>query len=236
MPNSMLFNKEEDIIKMVRMTLGEPTINVELTDQQIYAQLQEQILLLSKKQFFVDYYRTFVSKGDKKIKVIDRDNRRITGIHQLVVQDDRLSIYNMQQFQQLIAGSMQTILEQLTYIDSFKNILLTPKEWKWNETTNELIFLSPIYQDQWAVVTYFYIPNLRDIPENKIMWVYRYTLQKSKEILGRIRAKLEGVQTQVGVIQLAGSELLNEQNTEIQNLLDELDNIKSKHISPFYLI
>jgi len=32
MTNSMLFNKEEDIIKMVRMTLGEPTINVELTD------------------------------------------------------------------------------------------------------------------------------------------------------------------------------------------------------------
>ncbi len=236
MANSMLFNKEEDIIKMVRMTLGEPVVNVELTDQQIYLQLQEQLLILSKKQFFVDYYRVYVHKGDTTIKVIDRYDRRISGIHQVIVQDERLSIYNMQQFQQLIAGSMQTILEQLTYIDSFKQILLTPKEWKWNETTNEIRFQSPLYHDQWAIITYFYIPNLQDIPENRLMWVYRYTLQKSKEILGRIRAKLEGVQTQVGVIQLQGSELVNEQNTEIQNLLDELDATKSKYISPFYLI
>lgn len=76
--------------------------------------------------------------------------------------------------------------------------------------------------ESYQVIDYQVMPNIQELTQYNYRWLVEYSLQISKEILGRIRSKYTGVNTPLGNIQLDGQSLLSEQQTEKDKLLEEL--------------
>ncbi len=237
----MLIPREEEqrtlyIKNNILNKLGFPTINVELTNEQLDVQITKQRLTYSKEnpymsQVVVD---TLVDPhvDEYCVKVEDPLNRNITGIKEIYREDDNFHLFNSMYKPYFLIGNLQSMVETFSYYDLVKKVLRVDPEWTWDERTYTVRFYRKFKRTHKVLVFYFYFPLLEDIQESDIVWLIDYSTAESKEILGRIRSKISSIQTSIGNIQLDGSTLLSESQTEKQRLEEEMRNRHSHFIEP----
>lgn len=216
-------------------SLGFPVINVELTSEQIDMQINKQRLFYSKENPYMGVYisESFDPLLDVySIRVQDSLGRNITGVKEVYREDDNFHLFNSMYKPYFLIGNIQSMVETFSYYDMVKKVLRIDPEWTWDERTYTLKFYKKFDNKSKVLVFYFYFPLLIDIAESDIMWILNYSIQEAKEVLGRIRSKISSLQTTVGQIQLDGSTLLQEQQTQKKELEDEMKNRHSHFIEP----
>lgn len=104
-----------------------------------------------------------------------------------------------------------------------RKFLNTDPNFDFDPNLQILYFYPQITQNEsYQIIDYQVAPYINELTQYNYRWLVEYALQISKEILGRIRSKYTGVNTPLGNIQLDGQQLLQEQQTEKDKLLEEL--------------
>lgn len=238
---SLIPNTETERFQYIRNMIlngfGYPVVNVEMTEDQLNLQITKQIQMYSRENPYMQNTITEQLQGDNvwdqyTIRVKDQFGRNITGIKEIYREDDNFNLFNQMYKPYFLIGNIQSMLETFTYYDMVRKVLRVDPEWTWDERTNNIRFYRKFETITKILIFYFYYPNIVDISEPDIIWIIEYQCQEQKEILGRIRGKVQSITTTVGTLQLDGSTLLQEQISQKKDLLEEMKNRHCHFIEP----
>lgn len=225
----------EYIKKGILNRLGFPTINIELTVDQLETQIILQRTLYQRENPYMSVcIEDFIPGQENKYEVHIQDilNRNITGIKEIYRQDDNFHLFNSMYKPYFLIGNIQSMVETFSYYDIVKKVLRIDPEWTWDERNYTIRFYREFSVPSKILIFYFYFPLLEDISEADLMWILNYSVQEQKEILGRIRSKISSIQSTIGNIQLDGQALLSESQSEKTNLMEEMKSRHSHFIEP----
>lgn len=94
-------------------------------------------------------------------------------------------------------------------------------KFRYHKSTNELILANPPSSDRtWAIEVYL---NSSDEAYERVNWIVDYTLAESKYMLGRAYRKMGTLPSPVGENQLDGDQLIQEAQTDIERLIEEIE-------------
>lgn len=218
--------------------LGYPSINVELTPQQLTFQITKQLMEYSKEILYLDWTIATIDPdnpiGDGySAQLYDQKNRRITQLKEVVVADDEfINFANIYKQYLLQRTGIEEIIKVMSYYDVQRKILRPEIEWTFQQRDSKVVVYRRFESQTRLLIFYFVIPLIEDIYQNDINWIINFATQECKEILGRVRSKIQSINTTVGQIQLDGQQLLSEQQQEKQQLLEEIKQTDSWFIEP----
>lgn len=228
-----MYDSVENIKKSILFELGYPFLRVELNDEMLEYIINKQLLYYTN---YVPYVKTTVMDiGQPKttIELQDDENRKILGIGMIITSvmlNNQLFIPTITVRSGMDLRRMQEDLkirilsQQLTelVIKDFFGVVHTYRY----DPSNQTIYCSPEVSGR---IYISYYTNYKDISEVKLYgqkWIFKYQLQLQKYQLGRLRSKYSGIPTLIGELNTDGETLLNEQKEEIQQLEEELKNMK----------
>ncbi len=240
---SLIPRSEEDRLLYIKRNilnkLGYPVVNVELTDEQIDMQINKSRYTYSRENPYMqqDVLDTLTDPtvDEYSLKLKDPLDRNITGIKEVYREDDNFHLFNSMYKPYFLIGNIQSMVETFSYYDIVKKVLRIDPEWTWDERTYTIRFYRKFDRKHKVLVFYFYFPLLEDIQESDLVWIIDYATAETKEILGRVRSKIQSINSSIGNIQLDGPTLLSEAQTEKQKLEEEMRNRHSHFIEPISL-
>ncbi len=218
--------------------LGYPSINVELTPQQLTFQITKQLMEYSKEILYLDWTVVTIDPNNPtgdgySAQLYDQKNRRITQLKEVVVADDEfINFANIYKQYLLQRTGIEEIIKVMSYYDVQRKILRPEVEWTFQQRDSKVVVYRRFESQTRLLIFYFVIPLIEDIYQNDINWIINFSTQECKEILGRVRSKIQSINTTVGQIQLDGQQLLSEQQQEKQQLLEEIKQTDSWFIEP----
>lgn len=218
--------------------LGYPSINVELTPQQLTFQITKQLMEYSKEILYLDWTVVTIDPNNPtgdgySAQLYDQKNRRITQLKEVVVADDEfINFANIYKQYLLQRTGIEEIIKVMSYYDVQRKILRPEVEWTFQQRDSKVVVYRRFESQTRLLIFYFVIPLIEDIYQNDINWIINFATQECKEILGRVRSKIQSINTTVGQIQLDGQQLLSEQQQEKQQLLEEIKQTDSWFIEP----
>ena len=204
--------------------LGYPAVNVELSSIQLEMAIDRAVMLYGKNIPYFSYTVTKPIVGAYSVKIEDPEGRHILGLKNVIRRSWNMFLFDSI-YGQIIAYSIDVhkLLEVLTYYDIIKKFALVQHEWHWDEGTQSIRFRTKIFQEDDKVLALYYaVPKLTDINISDTDWIINYATAEAKEMLGRIRKKINSVNTTIGTIQLDGDQLLSEAKEEKAKLLEEI--------------
>ncbi len=228
-----MYDSVENIKKSILFELGYPFLRVELNNEMLEYIIDKQLLYYTN---YVPYVKTTVvnvTSPTSTIQLTDDEDRKILGIGMLItsvmlnnqlfiptvnvrtgmdlkrMQEDLKIRILSQQLTELVVRDFFGVIHTFRYNPSTQTITCSPE-------VNGKIYIS-------------YYSTYKDISEVKLYgqkWIFKYQLQLQKYQLGRLRSKYSGIPTLIGELNTDGETLLNEQKEEIQQLEEELKNMK----------
>lgn len=242
MPIDLIPEDNETRIRFIRdqilQKLGYPSINVELTPQQITFQITKQLMEYAKEILFMEWTVVTIDPDDPlgdtySAQLYDHKNRRITQLKEVVVADDEfINFANIYKQYLLQRTGIEEIIKVMSYYDIQRKILRPEVEWSFQQRDSKVVVYRRFESQTRLLIFYFVMPLIEDINQKDINWIINFQTQECKEILGRIRSKISSINTTVGQIQLDGQQLLSEQFQEKQQLLDLIRQTDSWYIEP----
>lgn len=242
MPIDLIPEDNETRIKFIRdqilQKLGYPSINIELTPQQITFQITKQLMEYAKEILFMEWTVVTIDPdnptGDAySAQLYDHKDRRITQLKEVVIADDEfINFANIYKQYLLQRTGIEEIIKVMSYYDIQRKILRPELEWSFQQRDSKVVVYRRFESQTRLLIFYFVMPLIEDINQKDINWIINFQTQECKEILGRIRSKISSINTTVGQIQLDGQQLLSEQFQEKQQLLDLIRQTDSWYIEP----
>lgn len=242
MPIDLIPEENETRIRFIRdqilQKLGYPSINVELTPQQITFQITKQLMEYAKEILFMDWTVITIDPEDPlrdgySAQLYDAKDRRITQLKEVVVADDEfINFANIYKQYLLQRTGIEEIIKVMSYYDAQRKILRPEIEWTFQQRDSKIVVYKRFESQTRLLIFYFVMPLIEDIHQEDINWIINFQTQECKEILGRIRSKIQSINTSVGQIQLDGQQLLSEAQQEKQQLLELLRQTDSWFIEP----
>lgn len=223
----------EECRSYCKTMLGEPVVNVELTDdhyQLIYNDMLE-ILCYNKPK--ISYVNLTVASGQVSYTVTGY------GYDVIDVQVPPAEIYTTQQFDifnpMLVSHPSNIADYQLSrmYADDLRKVMSADFEWDFDKDTGELL-ISPIPTASYTAV--LVCVNSLTGGDIKNPWLKRlckkFALAKAKQILGIIRRKVKSIEGTELTFELDGSELLEEGNALEDAFIQELKEHSGDFVAP----
>lgn len=232
---------ESNIITFIRRSLGEPIIEVELTDEQIkeyismaldvygtYKPVEKvgQFSILVQQQ---KYVLTSTQAGRGIIEVFKRDMlRQPISLEQFDVFKYHTHLPNL---------DPGDFFQERVWWEEVRRSAGTDDDWDYvhdPSTGGGILYINPIPSESYNA-TYIYVtnPTLTEVPKTDDQWIKDYTLAMSKETLGYIRRKFADSvnETSESRIRMDGISLV-EEGTKKREQLEEYLTKRGQIIAP----
>ena len=221
---------EQSIITYTRRMLGEPVIEVELTDEQIkefiamaldvygnYKPIEKinQFSVIAEQQ---KYILTASQVGRGIIEVFKKDMlRQPISLEQFDVFKYHTHLPNL---------DPGDFYQERVWWQEVRRSAGTDDDWTFEldpTTGGGVLYISPIPSESYQG-TYIYVdnPSLGEVPKTDDQWVKDYSLAMCKEVLGEIRRKFDGVDGQESALRMNGSALVSEGSQKRKELEEYL--------------
>lgn len=119
------------------------------------------------------------------------------------------------------AGLYSSFTQTLQYVETAKRILGAEPDWR---QEGRKLYIFPVPKDNFSIQYNFKSHDftIEQLNERDFDLVKRYSLARAKQDLGQIRTKYDSYPTAQGSVQLNGSQLLQEAQTEFEKLDEEI--------------
>lgn len=230
-----MYTSLSDIQEQILFELGYPVLRVELLPDQIKYAIRKQMRLY---QVYIPYRKSqmieITENGTTSFQIRDNENRNILGLGLILTQQMTPSyniLYPVMYSQYgrnnlyTVADSLKLkIITQQTYELVVEDFLKRRYSFRFDPNTNTITAMPPLQSGKVFVEYYTDYIDIKEIQRSGQDWVFRYSLQLCKQMLGRLRSKYSGLSTQFGTIETDGQNLLQEQQTQLEQLENELKN------------
>lgn len=233
-----------DTRSWIKRQLGDPTVVVELTDDQLDDAIAEALGVVSTTiprirrtqiQGAVGVMKYSIPGGSygRGLVDVEVEPTYLTGNH--------IDIFNPQDvalaLRQASSGYVDFAMA-LGDVEAAKAVLSSDFDWEFEAGADPAVdagtlFVSPepasaqvytlVYTENWTTGT---------IPQSYHGWVQRYALARSKVTLGMIRRKFGSVQGAQTTLETDGAQLVSEGSEEMRSLVESLSSRKSALFTP----
>ena len=225
----------EAIETFVRITLGEPTVDVELTTDQIQSAANE---ALARYSVAKPLFRLGTVNALPEVQKYDIAAANFgRGIIEVMQPDMLRQPVSLEQFD---VFKYHTFLPNLTpgdymlervWWNEVRRSAGSEEDWfvQENDDGSAVLYLNPI-PSQSKTITYVYLvnPTLATVPLMDDKFIKNYTLALCKQILGRIRSKFSGIDGAEASIEMDGTTLREEGSREQEALDETLEKLGSR--------
>lgn len=230
---------DASIVKYVRRSLGEPTIQVELDDDTIKETIPQAIGVYGTYKPVEKMGQLNVLAGQQKYILTAAQVGK--GIIEWFKPDPMRGAISLEEFDVFKYHSFMPNLDP----GDFYMERVWWKEVRASAGSDDDIFIhidptdgsatllvNPIPSASYALV-YIYVvnPTLQEIPQSDDDWIKDYVLAMSMEILGRIRSKFRGVQGAETGIEMDGDDL-KATGKEMRTLMEEYLKDRGQIVAP----
>ena len=225
-----MFQNNDELIQYIKYQLGAP-YNIEVDDNFYPLQIKKQLSIYSSyNPLQRTRLLTFTSNQDEYI-ISDKDGLPIINIQYVTPRDTNLQEQNnlwllYSEFPLSTGMNLVSFIQQNQTYHLITQII--GREYTITFEPPNKIIVSPTPDDNVLVQVLYYqgYTDISQLTEFDKDWIYRYVMQEVKENLGRIRTLFNSgsINTPLGTIETNGSQLLDEQKTEKEQLMQELQN------------
>lgn len=214
----------DQMIKQLKMQLGYPAVDLEMTDEQ-FSSCIECALLMAKDHIYVRRYKSYgLSRPDNRVVMpaftysVDLSELQfdiITNVYPTTMVSPYLydSMYLLNYATSGVPASLALAINMRSNVEALVN-----RSWK---VIDKTLYVDKFY----GGVTVEFVPTvigLEDVDDAYwIGWISRYALALSKEILGRIRGKMV---IESNPFRTDAESLISEGTSEKAALIEEISN------------
>lgn len=234
-------DERRDLIDSTRYQLGYPTVEVELTKQQIGLAIDnafDTLRMRSGMAYKRGFYFLQIVPGQQKYLMTDRKigYNKITSvlkIHRVtsafLSNPEGQGVYGQMALQNLYnMGSFDLISYHLVsqYIETMEQLFATNVMFDWNEDIRTLSIFKQFYKPERVLMEVTVERTEQDMLKDRYLkfWIERYTLCQCRIMLAEVRGKYGSLPGSGGGVTLNANELTARADTDMIELLDQIDN------------
>lgn len=224
-----VYSNIDELKEQILFELGYPVLRVELLPEQISYCINKQMKVYATYLPFRKHTVVTLPEEVSTFQIHDDENRNILGIG-LILTPTMISnnivfpptLVNRSMYHAGLIDDLKIrIITYQTYELIIEDFLRRRYEFRFNQTNNT-IEQKPSIKGTVYVEYYTDYKTINEIPRSGQEWVFKYQLQLCKQMIGRLRSKYSGLTTVIGNIETDGQTLLQEQQSTLDQLEQEI--------------